>query len=103
MMKIKNKQILRKSIVDGKLYPLNELIRFAKLADGSIKFDPNCKLSGRGAYCYKNISQLDILFKKRLLNKSFRHNISIEEYNEIRKDVDEWIKNKIKENQTMKE
>lgn len=98
-MKTENKIISRKSIVDGQIYPISELIRFAKLKNGEVHFDPESNLKGKGAYCLNNISQLDILFKRKLLNKAFRKNIDIEMYNTIKSEVDEWIKSKIKENQ----
>lgn len=98
-MKIENKIIERKSIVDGQIYSISQMIRFAKSKDGKIKFDPDNKAKGRGAYCLNNISQLDILFKRKLLNKSFKQNISQEQYEEIRNEVNIWIKNKIKDNQ----
>ena len=98
-MKTENKIISRKSIVDGQIYPISELIRFAKLKNGEVHFDPESNLKGKGAYCLNNISQLDILSKRKLLNKTFRHNIDIEMYNTIKSEVDEWIKSKIKENQ----
>ena len=99
MMKTENKIISRKSIVDGQIYPISELIRFAILKNGEVHFDPESNLKGKGAYCLNNISQLDILFKRKLLNKTFRQNIDIEMYNTIKSEVDEWIKSKIKENQ----
>ena len=99
MMKTENKIISRKSIVDGQIYPISELIRIAKLKNGEVHFDPESNLKGKGAYCLNNISQLDILFKRKLLNKTFRQNINIEMYNTIKSEVDEWIKSKIKENQ----
>ena len=95
-MKIENKIIKRKSIVDGQIYSISKMIR---LKDGKITFDPDNKAKGRGAYCLNNISQLDILFKRKLLNKSFKQNISQEQYEEIRNEVNIWIKNKIKDNQ----
>ncbi|GIZ05781.1 hypothetical protein MSATCC14277_3630 [Metamycoplasma salivarium] len=98
-MKTENKIISRKSIVDGQIYPISELIRFAKSKNGEVHFDPESNLKGKGAYCLNNISQLDILFKRKLLNKTFRQNIDIEMYNTIKSEVDEWIKSKIKENQ----
>ena len=98
-MKTENKIISRKSIVDGQIYPISELIRFAKLKNGEVHFDPESNLKGKGAYCLNNISQLDILFKRKLLNKSFKQNISQEQYEEIRNEVNIWIKNKIKDNQ----
>ena len=100
-MKTENKKnIERKSIVDGNIYPIAELVRFSKSKEGKISFDPSHSKKGRGAYCQNNISEIDILFKRKLLNKSFKQNITQEQYDELKNEVNIWIKNKLlKENQ----
>ena len=101
-MTIENKkQYERKSIVDNKKYLISDLLWFSKQKDNQIYFDPEFKLKGRGAYCLNNISQLDILFKRKLLNKAFKQNITQEEYDKIRQEVNKWVKMKLKENQTL--
>ncbi|MBN4089455.1 YlxR family protein [Mycoplasma enhydrae] len=87
-MKI-DKKYSRKSIVDNKIYPVQELIRFAKI-ENSIYFDPDIKLGGRGTYCLNSNEQIEILFKKRLLNKAFKQNINNEVYDKLRKEVSIW-------------
>ncbi|QKX31671.1 YlxR family protein [Metamycoplasma hominis] len=96
------KSIQRKSIVDNKIYDIDLLLRFSKDKNNLISFDPYKKNPGRGAYCLNDSEQIEILFKRRLLNKAFKQNIDIQKYNEIRKEVDEWV-NKISknENQTL--
>ncbi|AZZ65312.1 DUF448 domain-containing protein [Metamycoplasma phocicerebrale] len=92
-MKI-DKNYLRKSIVDGKIYPVQELIRFAKF-NNNFYFDPNFELGGRGAYCLKSKDQIETLFRKKLLNKAFRQNIDPEIYEKLRKEVNLWVNKEI--------
>ncbi|TPE57749.1 YlxR family protein [[Mycoplasma] falconis] len=82
----------RKSIVDGQIYPINQLLRFTKNKLGQIQFDPELKLPGRGAYVLNNEEQIEILFKKKLLNRAFRQNIDIEIYESLKEEVKLWIK-----------
>ncbi|MBN0970546.1 YlxR family protein [Mycoplasma phocoeninasale] len=88
----------RKSIVDAKIYDINLLIKFVKNKDGIISFDKHKNLPGRGAYCLLDENQINILFRKKLLNKAFKQNINIEVYNNLEGEVNEWIKI-VKENQ----
>ncbi|WP_330463226.1 YlxR family protein [Metamycoplasma gateae] len=97
-MKI-DKKYSRKSIVDGKIYPVSQLIRFAKI-NNNFYFDPNIELKGRGTYCLDNPDQINSLFKKHLLNKAFRQKIDEPIYEKLRKEVEEWVSKKtIKEHQ----
>ncbi|AWX42901.1 putative transcription termination factor [Metamycoplasma cloacale] len=92
----------RKSIVDNQIYPIDQLIRFNKNKFNVISFDEFKNLEGRGAYCLINEEQIKVLFKKRLLNKAFRQNIDQEIYNNIQKEVEEWlVKTGKKESQTL--
>ncbi len=84
--------ITRKCIITGKIVPVNNLIRFVLCKNGSIKLQTSKKIWGRGAYCLKDEEVIETLFKKRTLNKSFKRNISTEIYNELRKEVDEYVK-----------
>lgn len=84
--------ISRKCIVTGKIVPINQLIRFVIKKDGSILLEKKEKIYGRGAYCLKDKSIIDELFKRRILNKSFKTNISSQIYDELRKEVDEYVK-----------
>ncbi|WP_373434918.1 YlxR family protein [Metamycoplasma equirhinis] len=91
-MKIDRRIYLRKSIVDSQLYEINNLLRFVKNKDGVISFDSTKTKLGRGAYCLNSQDQIEILFKKRLLNRAFKQNISIEIYNSMKAEVEKWIK-----------
>ncbi|AXE61066.1 DUF448 domain-containing protein [[Mycoplasma] phocae] len=88
----------RKSIVDSKIYDINMLIKFVKNKNGIISFDKNKNMPGRGAYCLLDEDQINILFRKKLLNKAFKQNINVEVYNNLEGEVIEWIKT-VKENQ----
>ncbi|WP_040545027.1 YlxR family protein [Metamycoplasma alkalescens] len=91
-MKI-DKKYTRKSIVDGKIYPIQKLVRFAKI-NNEFYFDPDIELKGRGTYCLDNLEQINILFKKHLLNKAFRQNIDQEIYEKLWKEVEIWLNKK---------
>lgn len=84
--------ITRKCIVTGKILPVNQLIRFVLLKDKSIVLEKNEKILGRGAYCSKEPEIINELFRKRILNKSFKRNILPEVYENLRKEVDEYVK-----------
>ncbi|WP_045433915.1 YlxR family protein [Metamycoplasma canadense] len=88
-MKI-DKKYSRKSVVDGKIYPISQLIRFAKV-DNNFYFDPNLELKGRGAYCLNNLEQINTFFKKHLLNKAFKQNINQEIHTKLRNEVEIWL------------
>lgn len=94
-----DKKYSRKSIVDSQIYDVNLMVRFAKNKDNEISFDPYLEKPGRGAYCLNNIEQIDTVFKKKLLNRAFRQNISLDVYDSIRKEVEEWVNKTTKENQ----
>lgn len=94
-----DKKYSRKSIVDSQIYDVNLMVRFAKNKDNEISFDPYLEKPGRGAYCLNNVEQIDTVFKKKLLNRAFRQNISLDVYDSIRKEVEEWVNKTIKENQ----
>lgn len=84
----------RKCIVTNKIVPVNQLIRFVLLKNGVIMFEKDEKILGRGAYCLKNIETIELLFKKKSLNKAFKKNIPQETYNALRKEVEEYVKKK---------
>ncbi|CRH47136.1 YlxR family protein [Mycoplasmopsis arginini] len=88
-----DKKYSRKSIVDGKIYSVSQLVRFAKI-NNEFYFDPNLELEGRGTYCLDNQEQIDTLFKKHLLNKAFRQNIEESVYEKLRNEVNKWLSKK---------
>lgn len=86
--------ISRKCIVTGKILPINQLIKFVLLRDKTIVLEKNEKIYGRGAYCTNDPIIIDELFKKKYLNKSFKQNVLPEIYNQLREEVDKYVKNK---------
>lgn len=86
----------RKCIVTSKILPVDRLIKFVLSKDGIIKLEKDKKLLGRGAYCIKDEQIINILFERKLLNKSFKTNINMQTYNELKKEVDEYVKKQIK-------
>ena len=85
--------ISRKCIVTGKILPINQLIKFVLLKDKTIVLEKDKKIYGRGAYCTNDPKIIDDLFKKKYLNKSFKQNILPEIYNQLREEVDKYVKN----------
>ena len=82
----------RKCIVTNQILPVDQLIRFVKTKDGLIKIEKKTKLLGRGAYCLNNLESINELFKKKLLNRSFKTNISNEVYEKLKKEVQNYVK-----------
>ena len=63
--------------------PKKELIRIVKTDEG-FKFDKTGKLNGRGAYICNDSKCRELLFKNKLLNKTFKCNVSSDEYNSLK-------------------
>ena len=62
----------RKCLVSGKSLDKSELLRFVRAPDGTVTFDVNGKLPGRGAYLTINAEALKTALKKNLFAKSFK-------------------------------
>ncbi|MBU4691030.1 YlxR family protein [Mycoplasma zalophi] len=84
----------RKNCVNGLTYHQDKMIRFAKI-NKNIYFDPQHKLGGRGSWCLNDQNNIDIFFKRRLLNKAFKMNIDAETYKKLEEEVRIWQKNQI--------
>lgn len=84
--------VTRKCIVTGKIVPINQLIRFVLLKNQLIVLEKDKKILGRGAYCLNQEEVINELFRRRILNKSFKRNILPEVYEHLRKEVDEYVK-----------
>lgn len=67
--------------------PKKELIRIVKNENGFF-LDKNGKMNGRGAYICNNKECLDKLIKNKLLNKTFKTNVTIDDYERIRNDYE---------------
>lgn len=83
--------IKRKCIVTGKIVPIDNLIRFVLLKSGDIVFEKDKKILGRGAYCLNSNEAIEVLFRKKILNKSFKKNISHEKYESLKKEVEDYV------------
>ena len=62
----------RKCVVSGESHDKSELLRFVRAPDGTLTFDLNNKLPGRGAYVTPDAAALQIAFSKNLFAKSFK-------------------------------
>lgn len=79
---------LRMCIACRCMKPKSTLIKIVKNKDGSIDIDANYNKDGRGAYICKNVDCLELLNKKKLLNKAFKSNIDDEIYLKIKEFID---------------
>lgn len=74
---------MRTCIACKECKPKKELIRIVKTDEG-FKFDMTGKLNGRGAYICNDTKCRELLFKNKLLNKTFKCNVNQEEYNSLK-------------------
>lgn len=64
---------MRMCVACRKMYPQNELIRIVRDNEtGEIKFDPNKKLFGRGAYICRNSECIHQAEKKHGIERHFK-------------------------------
>lgn len=79
-----NKKVpLRMCVVCRNMKPKSECVRVVKTADDNYVIDSTGKLNGRGAYVCKDKSCLEKCVKTRAFNRSFKHNVGEELYNDI--------------------
>lgn len=64
-----------------------KLIRVVKQKDGSIFIDKTGKADGRGAYVCNNLECLNLLKKKRGLERSFRCKVDGLIYDDLKKEM----------------
>lgn len=57
-----------------KEFSRDELIKITKLADGSLKINPNSSELGRSVYLCKNLECLKIFIKKKRLRGALKYN-----------------------------
>ena len=74
----------RTCIVCNKSNEKRNLIRIVKSKENIISVDLSGKMPGRGAYICKNEDCLEKLIKTNRLSKSFKMEVSSEEYEKIR-------------------
>lgn len=78
---------MRTCIACRECKPKKELIRIVK-NDSGFMLDKSGKLNGRGAYICNNKECLDKLIKNKLLNKTFKMNVDLQEYAKIREEYE---------------
>ncbi len=66
------KSPLRKCVVTGESHDKSELLRFVRSPDGTLVFDANNKLPGRGAYVTCDAAALQTALNKNLFAKSLK-------------------------------
>ena len=60
-----------------------ELMRVVKTPSKEFKLDFSGKLDGRGAYIHKKSECMNVLVKKRLLNKAFKQEVNKNVYEKL--------------------
>ena len=78
---------MRMCIACREMKPKVEMTRVVRNAEGEISPDPTGKAPGRGAYICSNAECLKKLTGKRLLNKAFSANVSLEVYKGVEEDA----------------
>ncbi len=79
------KQPLRQCVACREKKSKKDLIRIVKLANSDeYVLDPTNKLNGRGAYICNDQKCIDLAVNKKLINRSFKTNISSELYNKLK-------------------
>ena len=84
-MKTKHKPV-RKCICCGEKFFKSDLIKIV-LKDGEIAVDKTHKSEGRGAYICKNPDCIDLMIKKRCLNRAFKRQIDTCVYEHILEEI----------------
>lgn len=77
-----NPKDTRKCVACSKRNDKSLMIRFAKTTEGII-IDKTGKMDCRGAYVHNDKKCIDILIKKRKLNKAFKAEIQSSVYEEL--------------------
>ncbi|MBO5409380.1 MAG: YlxR family protein [Clostridia bacterium] len=75
----------RKCIACQSIRPKHELVRIAKLPDGTYLLDLEHQLDGRGAYVCNKQECIEQAMKKNALHRSFKTKVLDECYEELKK------------------
>lgn len=78
---------MRTCIACRECKPKKELVRIVKNDEGFF-LDRTGKMNGRGAYICTNPSCFDNLIKHKLLNKTFKMNVSLSDYEKIKEEYE---------------
>ncbi|NQZ66003.1 MAG: YlxR family protein [Mycoplasmatales bacterium] len=85
---MKSKNIIsRKCIITQKVIEKSKLIRVVRLKNGSYEVDSNSP--GRGAYVSRDKKNIEIIERKRPLNRAFRDNVDKKIYAQLIKILEE--------------
>jgi predicted RNA-binding protein YlxR (DUF448 family) len=82
---------LRTCIGCGEKKPKRELLRIVRGENNSIFYDPTGKASGRGAYICPKIECLELAIKKRAFSHALKCEISKEDLERIREELEREI------------
>ena len=82
---------LRKCIACQSIHPQQEMIRIAKLSDGTYCVDESQMLGGRGAYVCSNETCIENAIKKNAFQRSFKSNISDDLCDRLRTHYQKYI------------
>lgn len=74
----------RKCVACQTKHPKSEMLRIAKLPDGTYQIDTNQKADGRGAYLCKNPSCIQEAIKKNAFSRSFKTKVPQECYEQLK-------------------
>lgn len=80
-------ETLRMCIACRNMKDKRQLTRIVKDKEGKIFVDKTGKKNGRGAYVCKDEECLNKLQKQKLLNKTFKTNVSEEVYNSLKEEI----------------
>ena len=78
---------LRKCVGCGEQKNKNDLIRIVKDPDGNILLDHSGRSNGRGAYVCREGDCFEKAYKNHAFERSFKTNISTDEYENLRKEL----------------
>lgn len=79
---------MRKCVACQEMKPKKELLRIVRTPEKNIEIDLKGKKSGRGAYICYNLTCLQLLKKKKLLEKTLEVKIGDEIYNGIQMEIE---------------
>ncbi len=88
--------IFRRCAITKKMFPRTELFRVVRKKDGFVSFDPEYNISGRGIHFCKTPNVVEQFFspqKKKMITHFLRTEISDIRMNEIKDEVQAFVKN----------
>lgn len=80
---------MRKCLATNESLPKKELLRIVRTPEGEVKVDATGKLNGKGAYLKKSLEALEVLKKKKLLDKALEVKVDDSVYEEIAKVINQ--------------